>query len=78
MNHAYRKWLSYSSVERSQATNARAGHLAHRLHLQTKLAGKVVDLISAGLIALWLNLIFHTGILSSEPLVARGFGRRSA
>jgi 4-amino-4-deoxy-L-arabinose transferase-like glycosyltransferase len=37
------------------------------------LAGEVVGLLSAGLIAVWPNLIFSTGILGSDLLTACGF-----
>jgi len=37
------------------------------------LLGEAVALVSAVLIALWPNLIFHTGILSSDLLAAAGF-----
>jgi len=36
-------------------------------------AGQTVGLIAAAIIAVWPNLIFHTGILSSDLLAACGF-----
>jgi 4-amino-4-deoxy-L-arabinose transferase-like glycosyltransferase len=41
--------------------------------LGCRLAGQAVGLLSAALIAVWPNLIFHTGILSSDLLAAFGF-----
>jgi hypothetical protein len=41
--------------------------------LGRRLAGEAVGLLGAALIAVWPNLIFHTGILSSDLLAAFGF-----
>jgi predicted membrane-bound mannosyltransferase len=41
--------------------------------LGRRLRGEVVGVLSAGLIAVWPNLIFSTGILGSDLLAACGF-----
>src|SRR5947209_5411303 len=41
--------------------------------LGRRLMGEAVGLLSAAMVAVWPNLIFHTGILSSDLLAACGF-----
>src|SRR5215207_378693 len=41
--------------------------------LARRWAGYAVAIVSATLVAVWPNLIFHTGILSSDLLAACGF-----